>query len=184
MESLSVPIFSLSPSAVQHFSSHYLCKLWDSLTWPLYHWLNLSEFHRVGLLTHVWAPLINLTWCSDILCSSVCKADLFTMGPPSLPFWKLVLPGECILCGQPLTPCQTLPLSHLPSGPWVQLLVRREIPFVIYIPTYLGNTASWVYLWKDAIPGTILNIICTTTVSVIMVGTMMYIRWENRRRNA
>jgi hypothetical protein len=51
----------------------------------------------------------------------------------------------------------------------------------------LKNTASWAYLKKDApryIPGTILNIVATAAVPLLALGTVLYIRWENKIRDA
>ena len=48
-------------------------------------------------------------------------------------------------------------------------------------------TASWAYLQKDApgyVPGTILNIVCTAIVPVLALGSVLYIRWENKIRDS
>jgi hypothetical protein len=40
---------------------------------------------------------------------------------------------------------------------------------------------------KDApryVPGTVLNIVCAAVLPVIALGTLLYIRWENKTREA
>jgi hypothetical protein len=49
------------------------------------------------------------------------------------------------------------------------------------------DTASWAYMQKDApryVPGTVLNIVCTGATPVVVLVTMLYIRRENKIREA
>lgn len=57
----------------------------------------------------------------------------------------------------------------------------------MYIPLIVESVASWAYLRKDApgyVPGTILNVVCTAVGPVIALSIILYLRWENRIRDA